>query len=104
MEIRWLLAAAQVGSVLLDHGIQPVGQLGNHGNQVGRPHHLPDLLIGGILHAVDDVVPDRACKKYRCLGYHGDKAPVAAQIQLIDVLSVDGQPPVRGCDKADQQV
>ena len=84
--------AETFGRVVVDDGVVAVGQGPHEVVDVGRLGGRDDLVLGGALAAVGDVVADRAVEQPRVLEDHPERAAQVVAGQLAGVDAVDRDP------------
>ncbi len=93
-----------VGGVVVEDGVVAVGQRAHEVVDVGRLGGRDDLLLGGVLAAVGDVLADRAAEQPGVLQHHAEGPAQVVAGHLAGVDAVDGDAPAVDLVEAHQQV
>ena len=81
-----LLPPGEVPAALFQNEIQAAGLVLDGLAGLGDGQGLPESLIGGVLVAPAEVVPDRAGKQGRLLGHDGDLAAERGPVIATEIL------------------
>ena len=82
------LPAGDVGAALVDQRLEPLGHLAHELAALGDLEEVPELLVGGLLVAVAQVVGHRAAEQERLLRHEADPVPQVLQRHLAHVDAV----------------
>ena len=87
-----LLAAGELEAPVAHHGVQALGLGGEKLGEIGDVAGGLDLLLGGVLLGVEQVLPDRAVEEIAVLGHDADLLAQIAQIEVPHVHPRDRDP------------
>ena len=86
------MAGGDVVALVVDDGVEPVGERVDEAVDVGDLGGLEDLGVGGVGVAVAEVLPDRVSEQPGVLEHHAELRPQLPAGDGRDVVPVEGDP------------